>query len=504
MFQKDIIAWQLDQFNLGASTADNDPLLETAKIETQEFYDLYWHDRIDIVRGIKGSGKTALYRLLFFLRDHMVNKKAIYCVFGIEAQGDPIFRQFQAEFDKYGEIEFENFWGIYLIALVYKLIFTTQSFRNHLNDKDINEIDNTLVRMGIKISKDDFILKDVTCSIFDYFKKCKIQLGLETKVHPGTSQIIAFKPTLELDPANIGEITKKPIYLADFKNTIVFILEKYNLKIWIMLDRLDEVFLHRSTTEYNGLRGLLKAAYNFSNPYLRVKIFLREDIIDYLASKGFTALTHVIDRCSNPMSWSKDDILYLIVKRISANPHLKDYYKFDEEKIDYDKNYREAVFYMFFPPTIGKKPTLDWLYANCADGNNIVTPRDIIDFFKFAKAEQFKKFKLNPQDQQVLITEDIFEIALDKLSEHKKTTYLFAEFNHLKSHILQFDGGRTEYKIESLHKLLGDDWQKIVEEFRAVGLLKYIPKSATYRIPVIWRKGLNMKRARTSKPISKT
>ena len=497
MFQKDIILWQLDQFDLGTSTAENDPLLEIAKIETQEFHDLYFHDRIDIVRGIKGSGKTALYRLLYLLRNNMVEKKSLYCVFGIEAQGDPIFRQFQPEFDSYGEIEFENFWGIYLIVLVYKLIFTTQSFRKHLNEDDINEIDSTLAKMGIKISKDDFTLKDVTCSIFEYIRKCKIQLGLETKVHPGTAYITAFKPTLELDPTNIGEITKKPIYLADFKNTIVSMLEKYGLKIWVMLDRLDEVFLHRSATEYNGLRGLLKAAYNFSNPCLRVKIFLREDIIDYLASKGFTALTHVIDRCSNPMSWSKDDILYLIVKRISANRHLKDYYKLDDEKIDHDKTYREEVFYIFFPRTIGKKPTLDWLYSNCADGNNIVTPRDIIDFFKFAKAEQFKKFKLNPQDQEVLITEDIFEIALDKLSDHKKTTYLFAEFNHLKTHILKFDSGHAEYKGESLHKLFGDNWQKIVEELKAVGLLKYIPKSATYRIPVIWRKGLNIKRTRT-------
>ncbi len=57
----------LDAFDLGASTAEKDTLLESAQIETQEFNDLYRHDRIDIVRGMKGSGKTALYRLFFFL-----------------------------------------------------------------------------------------------------------------------------------------------------------------------------------------------------------------------------------------------------------------------------------------------------------------------------------------------------------------------------------------------------------------------------------------------------
>lgn len=94
MIEREDVQWQLDAFDLGASTAEKDPLLETAKIETQEFHDLYIHDRIDIVKGIKGAGKTALYRLFYFLKNHMIDTKAIYCIFGIEATGDPIFRQF--------------------------------------------------------------------------------------------------------------------------------------------------------------------------------------------------------------------------------------------------------------------------------------------------------------------------------------------------------------------------------------------------------------------------
>lgn len=498
MIEKEDVGWQLDQFDLGASTAENDPLLEVAKIETQEFYDLYIHDRIDIVKGIKGAGKTALYRLFWILRNHMIDKKSTYCIFGIEPTGDPIFRQFQSDFGNYGEIEFENFWGIYLIALVYKVVFTADRLRNQLNNDDITIIDNTLLKMGIRISKEDFDLKDITCSIFDRIKKCKIQLGLETKINPATAQLIAFKPTLELDPSSLGEISKKPLYLADFRNAMVEILKKYNLKIWIMLDRLDEVFPHRSQTEYCGLRGLLKAAYNFTDPYLRVKIFLREDIIDYLAAKGFTALTHVTDRCSSTMSWSKDNILYLIVKRISANSIFARHYNLNINKIDDDKAYREEVFNKFFPRKIGKAPTLDWLCVNCADSNNTITPRDVIDFFKFAKAEQFKKFKLNPQDQEVLITSDIFKLALEELSKRKKATYLFAEFPHLKEFIIKFEGGYTEYTTESLQKILGEKWQMIIEELRSIGFIRFVPKKATYKIPAIWRKGLSIKRGRSN------
>lgn len=270
----------LDAFDLGASTAEKDALLEIAKIETQEFYDLYYHDRIDIIKGMKGSGKTALYRLLFFITDHLIDKKNLYCIFGIEATGDPVFKLFQREFESYAEVEFENFWGLYFIVLVYKLIFNAEKLKNQISEEDIKQIDELLSRMGLKIVKSEFAFKDIQCSILDYIKKAKIKLGIETKINQATALPESFKPSIEIEPTVIQEISNRPIYLADFKNLIVSILRKYGIKIWIMLDRPDEIFLHRSPMERNGLRGLLKSAYNFSDPFLRVKVFLRDDIID--------------------------------------------------------------------------------------------------------------------------------------------------------------------------------------------------------------------------------
>ena len=489
----------LDAFDLGASTAEKDTLLERARIETQEFYDLYLHDRIDIVRGMKGSGKTALYRLFFFLTDYLIDKRNLYCIFGVEATGDPIFKLFQSEFESYTEVEFENFWGLYFIVLVYKLIFNVNKLRSQINDDDIKKIDGILSKMGLKIHKEEFIFKDIQCSILDYMKKAKIKLGIETKIDQVTSLPTSFKPAIEIEPGVTEEVSKKPIYLTDLKNTIVSILDKNKIKIWIMLDRLDEVFLHRSLVEKNGLKGLLKAAYNFSHPSLRVKVFLRDDIIEYLAADGFTALTHVTDRCSSTMTWSKDDILYLITKRIAASEYLRYEYGINSDRIDSDKPYRKELFYKIFPPLIGKTPTFDWLFNCCSDGNDIVTPRDIIDFFRFAKSFQFKKFKLTAQKQDFLIEEDSFKKALEVLSKHKKALYLFAEFPHLKEFILKFEGGCSEHNAESLQSILGGNWIKIVEELKSIGFLKHVPKSGIYKIPVIWREGLSIKRKKAFK-----
>jgi hypothetical protein len=49
----------LRQLDLGVSVAEQDNLLEAARIDTSAFADLV-EDRVDLISGSKGSGKTAL------------------------------------------------------------------------------------------------------------------------------------------------------------------------------------------------------------------------------------------------------------------------------------------------------------------------------------------------------------------------------------------------------------------------------------------------------------
>ncbi len=485
----------LSAFDLGTSTAENDPLLEVAKIETQQFADLYFYDRIDIIKGIKGAGKTALYRLCHLLKEFFIRELNIYCIFGVEASGDPVFRIFRKEFEDFNEIEFENFWSIYFISLIYGAIYTDDKLRDQLKD-NLSLIDKILSDIGLRFTKNSFTLKDSIGTIWKIISERKVKVGAEFALDQATGQLKSITPTFEIDPRNVQDISTRPFYTSDFRDKLIEILRKKNVKIFIMLDRLDEVFPHRSNVEKTGLRGLLKAQYNFSHPYLRPKIFLRDDIIGYLASDGFTALTHVADRCSSTISWSKDELLNLITKRISAHSILVSYYKIDRDQIDKDKGYREKIFYEIFPQKMGKTFTIDWIYANCADANEIVTPRDMIDLFNYAKAEQFRQHRLNPDNQKHLISPTSFVVGLDELSKHKKETFLFAEFPHLKEHFLKFEGKHSEYTLENLQEILGPDYLKILDDLRSIGFIKSIPKSATYRIPVIWRKGLNIRRGR--------
>lgn len=494
MIPPDMHGFLLSQFDLGASTAENDPLLETAKIETQEWNDLYWHDRIDLIRGIKGSGKTALYRLFSLLQNFIIEKKNTYCVFGVEPSGDPIFKLYQKEFEDFNDYEFENFWCIYFIALVYNLIYSNGTIKSLL-DHEIEQVDSILLKMGLRFSKGSFSRKDSIASYLKTIASSKMSFGVKAEIDPITN-FPTLTPIFEIDPKNAEELSSRPLYIAEFRDELARILRNHDIKIWVMLDRLDEVFPHRSDVEKIGLRSLLKASYNFSHPNLRTKIFMRDDIIAYLAADGFTALTHVTDRSSSTMSWSKDELLYLITKRLSAISGLRSYYEIDQDRINTEKEYREKIFAGMFSAKIGKMNTMDWLYSNCSDSNNIVTPRDMIDFFRFAKSEQYKKNKMNPKGQINLISEECFKKALDDLSVHKKDTFLFAEFPHLKEVFLKFEGAHSEYDKQSLERLLGPDYIKIIDDLRGIGFIKHIPKSGTYKISGIWRKGLNIRRGK--------
>ena len=62
----------LQSIDFGSSIAEQDTLLERARVETSAFTDLF-NDKVDLVPGTKGSGKSALYRIFVdFLPDYLL------------------------------------------------------------------------------------------------------------------------------------------------------------------------------------------------------------------------------------------------------------------------------------------------------------------------------------------------------------------------------------------------------------------------------------------------
>lgn len=100
----------INQLDFGSSTAEKDTLLQTARIETSVFHDVI-NDRVDLILGTKGSGKTALFKILTnYLRDDFYKDGRTIILNGAdEPAGDPIFLGFKPRFDQLSLIGSKTF-----------------------------------------------------------------------------------------------------------------------------------------------------------------------------------------------------------------------------------------------------------------------------------------------------------------------------------------------------------------------------------------------------------
>lgn len=81
----------LQSLDLGYSIAEEDTLLEAARIETSAFNDLV-NDRVDLIPGTKGSGKSALFRIFVdFMPLYLLSQRKVVVAHGVQAPGDPVF-----------------------------------------------------------------------------------------------------------------------------------------------------------------------------------------------------------------------------------------------------------------------------------------------------------------------------------------------------------------------------------------------------------------------------
>jgi hypothetical protein len=139
-YLKSDVAGVLRSVDLGSSVAEFDHLLESARVETSVFTDLV-HDRVDLIPGTKGSGKSALYRIFVeFLPDFLYKTRKVVVAHGVRAEGDNVFHVFKERFDALTEDDFVNFWCVYLVSLAHEHFVKNERYAGDLAGAQ-NQID---------------------------------------------------------------------------------------------------------------------------------------------------------------------------------------------------------------------------------------------------------------------------------------------------------------------------------------------------------------------------
>jgi hypothetical protein len=392
--------------DLGSAVAEFDNLLETARVETSVFDDLL-ADRVDLIPGTKGSGKTALYRIFVdFLPVVMLKSKKVVIAHGVQHRQDTVFLAYKKQFDQLSESDFIDFWCIYFISLAYEQFIRADSFKEKLKkcSVEISTFKEGYRKVGLPDFGSKKTLKEILAWSLSVLKRLKPKVSWTPPDNVGQFELsFGESPQPTEHSSSNNQNACMPPRLDKIVSSLEHILVKTDLCLWLMVDRLDELFARRSETETRALRGLLHTLRLFRSDRIRVKVFLRDDILDQIIGKeGFTALTHVTARRSDALRWSEMQILTMIVRRIYANDNIRSHFNVDMNLLKSSLEYQRQQFYRIFAETVHRPPsqstTLRWIYNHTKDGRGVVTPRDVILLITRAIQWQRDTFRRAPTE----------------------------------------------------------------------------------------------------------
>ncbi len=495
----------LRALDLGSSVAESDTLLEAARIETSAFADLL-NDRVDLIPGTKGSGKSALFRIFVdFLPDLLLTQRKVVVAHGIQAPGDPVFHAFTDRFSELSEEEFVSFWSVYLVSLANEHFIKGPRYHEFLNNAgaEIEKFRRACANAKIPDIQAKRSLKDILEWSLHVLTSWRPRVKYRPPDDSGEWEVDLFgsKTAGRLEETEETSDHSLPRYVNEIKESLETVLKVSQLSLWLMVDRLDEIFPRRSGVERTALRALLRAMRYFASASIRVKVFLRDDMLEQVVrtENGFTALTHVTVRQADTLRWTQDQILAMVVKRFFANDMLTTYLEINRTQLDASASYRTQCFYKIFPSTVfrGPKqsPTIRWISNRCADGRGVVTPRDVLDLLIRAKQKQQDIYAADLEGtSDWVIGAAAIQYGFEELSKRKRQTYLEAEFPHLWNDIEKFLGGKTDYRASTLQNLLGSGWKATAEDLLAIGFFSKSGKGGeeVFSIPFLYRHGMNL------------
>jgi hypothetical protein len=479
----------LHLLQLGSSVAESDADLRGYFVETEAFRELIC-DRIDIVAGDKGSGKSAIYRILSESYTSIPELRDVQVLSAFNPRGTPIFQQL-AETDVLSENQYMRIWKSYFLALAGNWIL-------QLADGDYTEqmerLDSLLVDAGLR-SRDD-----TPEGVFAHlFKRLASAMQVKT-----------LEAALKVGPAEIGGKIELLVGIQDREASSVpydrglrllnDILDEMDTSFWFTIDRLDESFQGRPELEKCALRALFRSYLDMQEfGRIRLKLFIRRDLLARITSGGFVNLTHVNARLSE-IHWDEDDLRSLLHRRVLHSGGLV-------ERLAVPDLEPESIFKALFPQDVqcansrtgrGKPPKCTepwlWMMRKIADGNGSRAPRNLIDLVKMARESQLRRERRAPRAYTAtspVIEAAALQQAIDLLSNRRVSDTLMAEAGDFASVIDKFRGGRPEYEASTLANVLGGNYSEQARYLHQIGFLE-TTGAARWRVPPLYRSGLDI------------
>ncbi len=443
-------------------------------------FEQFLDDTTCLIRGRKGTGKTALYELLLKYEEvaRELSNKRLDRVTCFSGHGRFRIRPTRDEFQRIAQsIEqnkgsWEAFWRFYLLLRMY--------------------LENQLQRYfkGNRVDK---------------FNPLKSVLG---KLPAGVDSWQIEHTRLLAEMATDSELN---LLAKDLLDEINRQLQKSGKILWFLYDDLDEDLLEKGNVRKGALTGLfqlIQASDARRLVAIRFKIFLREDIWSRLV---FDNKSHLNGR-DIILKWTRKDFLRLALRQALQSKEFRDVVdrfapveNIDQAEEALIDKALQLLWGTRREPNLKSKYVSRWVYDRLTDSSETTFPRSLNILLKEAKNHELHSHRdqLTPPDrllQATSLNQGLFVASKQRCEEVREEYPEFEPF---------FDA-LTNLEVLILERKLREVWQdkarEIVPTFESfvefllsiglIGLAELQEKKRGYRFAEIYTYGFNMYRGK--------
>lgn len=482
----------LEALDFGSVNSEGEEGLDRLFVRTRDF-DNFLKRNTYLALGAKGTGKSALFELFTGyeetarkLSGDKLDGVIIASGTGLGDLNELATRELQELKLADGSYDHNRIWELYIAVKSALAIDPTIKISS-------GPLKDFLVETG---TRKDYRVASI---ILDLWEKYVSGGPNEVKVGNGKSSATFNSPTTrKLDVVGI---------LADVDS----VLKKNGKKLWLLFDKIDEIWPADRSERRRSLEGLLTEVMQIRKRYSSIepKIMLRTDLWGEL---DFTNKDHLTDK-RIILDWSQEQLEKLLVKRAAYQEPVRDYISELHPELrrrpldDWNPEEIRKALLTVFPTTAypGEREAdiMGWLYERVRDGRGTALPRDAIVLARECAQQQIES---GPASDSTLISRDVVRHAFTRASQIRCESFL-SEFPSLRQHFNRFQGQTSaEFtKAELLGLMegisLSDDPliqtdDHLLERLCEIGVLRPDTGRATtatkFEIPRLYRPGLGL------------
>lgn len=449
----------LDNMTFGGYEGEHDPNLENSFYETKSIKKIV-KGNYNYILAPKGCGKSSLFKAYEkrFINDELIRESEKTIIVSIN---DTFAYEKIVENNEYMNKNIEKkwamIWGVFILKKIFKVI-SSDPYKMIFQD---------FIHKSAKYDeiKNEFEVFD----LWDYIQQVNIGIKFNIK-----GQEVSASPTIKRCK------TKKSISLNEFYNDLQNYLVEKGLKIYVLIDRVDDFVVGEDREQKKKfIQGLYYCVEEICNEINIIPLFfLRTDLFYNL---DMETGSDKIQIRTIELKWEKDELINFIFKRLIENnqqfaekyQELWQYYSLTSSSeraqlsvvmrpnklVDSEIGLVADVFRKFivtFMPieiehvnSAGNIENIDffqWIYTHFEDNTGYINLRYLITFFNKLFEMQYEQYERNAK------AESVVEIVENK---ELKTFPIFSTICIQKAyHYVQ------NIAINNIRSLLEDENQK--------------------------------------------